>query len=425
MNKSLKNWKGTTAVIGIDWGDSGKGRLIDDLASQANIVARYNGGANTGHTVENNLGKFALHIIPSGIFHKKAQNLVGRNVVVDLESLHAEFESLKKSKVSTANLVIDSQATLVMPWHKLRDGIREKLRSTKNVGTTGKGVGPAYADRVERVGLTVADLISSGFADKLKGEVAIQNKFYNLDLSAKQILKEYSAYAKVLKPFIGNTAEIIKSAKNKKQNILFEGAQGYFLDIDAGTYPFVTSSNPGIVGIIRSYDFHPSNIDEVIGITKAYTTRVGQGPMPTKMEKEESDFVIEKGHEVGTTTGRVRSPGWLDLVLVNFAKDANGLTCLAVTKLDVLSGLKTIKLCVEYKLGTKTVDYFPNNSDFLKSVRPLYLEFPGWTEDISKVRTLSALPKNARKYLKAIEKYTRLPIKFISIGPKRGQVIYV
>lgn len=424
-NINLKNWSGTLSVMGIDWGDSGKGRLIDDLASRADIVARYNGGANTGHTVENNLGKFAFHIIPSGILHKKAKNLIGRNVVVDLESLNSELENLKKSKFTVKNLIIDSQATLVMPWHKMRDGIREKLRSSKKVGTTGMGVGPAYADRIERVGLRVCDLLLPDFKNKLSQEVEIQNRFYNLNLNNKKILSQYLQYAKTIKAFVGNTVQIVKDAKNENKNILFEGAQGYFLDVDSGTYPYVTSSSTGIVGIHRSYDLHPSNIDMVIGITKAYTTRVGGGPMPTKMAKKESEYIVEKGHEVGTTTGRIRSPGWLDLVLINFAKESNNLTALAVTKLDVLSGLKKIKLCIKYKLGTKTVEYFPNNATFQESLSPIYIEMTGWNEDISAVRNFKDLPNNAKLYLSAIEKYTQLPIKFISVGPKRGQVIYV
>lgn len=424
VNKnSLQNWKGTAAVIGIDWGDSGKGRLIDDLSSRADVIARFNGGSNTGHTVENKYGKFALHIIPSGIFNKRAICLVGRNVAVDLQSLVAEMEMLDTANVSYKNLVIDSQASLTMPWHKLRDGLREKYRENK-VGTTGRGVGPTYADRTERVGLLVADLISTDFKKKLKDEVKIQNQFYNLKLNANKIFEDYQKITKKVKKYIGKTTELLNEAKTKSKNILFEGAQGYFLDIDAGTYPFVTSSNPGVVGITRCYDLYPTEINEVIGITKAYTTRVGSGPMPTKIKGSVAETIIKNGHEVGTTTGRVRSPGWLDLVLISAANTANHLTALAVTKLDVLTGIKIIKLCIGYKIGGKDVNYLGHNAQYLEKVQPEYKECAGWTEDISEVRNFSDLPQNAQDLILKIEQFTKVKVKFISVGPKRGQVIY-
>lgn len=423
MKSNLKTWQGTTVVMGIDWGDSGKGRLIDDLSSRADIIARYNGGSNTGHTVENQYGKFALHIIPSGIFNKNAICVVGRNVAVDVESLILELDQLDKAKVPYKNLLIDEQASLTMPWHKMRDGIRERFRTNK-VGTTGRGVGPTYADRTERVGLLVGDLISKDLKQKIVGEVKIQNTFYGLKINADKVYRDYKKYSTRISKFIHPSTSIIQKAVSSGKNVLFEGAQGYFLDIDAGTYPFVTSSNPGVVGIWRSFDIHPSEIKEVIGITKAYTTRVGEGPMPTKMEGEIAEKIIEFGREVGTTTGRVRSPGWLDLVLVNVAAKANRLTGLAITKLDVLSGLGSLKLCIKYKEGSKEVQYPPHDSQNLSKVKAIYQEFKGWNEDITSVRSFALLPKNAQIYLKAIEKHTGVPIKFISVGPKRGQVIY-
>ncbi len=426
MSKSsIKNWKGTSVVMGVDWGDSGKGRLIDDLSARADIIARYNGGANTGHSINNQYGKFALHIIPSGIFNSKALNLVGRGVLVDCDSLEVELSELKAAKVSTKNLIIDPQASLVMPWHKMRDGLREKLRSAKKVGTTGKGVGPAYADRTERVGLLVADLISTNFKKLLYEETKVQNNFYHLKIDANEVYKKYLSYAKMVKPFVNNTVEILAKAAEAQKNILFEGAQGYFLDIDSGTYPFVTSSNPGALGIWRSFDLHPARINHVIGITKAYTTRVGNGPMPTKMDEKTSKFIVTKGLEIGTTTGRIRSPGWLDLVLLKAANDSNKLTSLAITKLDVLSGLEKLRLCTGYKLGGKPVNYVSHNSEFLAKVTPVYTEFAGWDENITTARTFTALPKNAQKYIKAIEDFTKIPVHFISVGPKRGEVIYV
>ncbi len=423
MKNNLKTWKGTTVVMGVDWGDSGKGRLIDDLSGRADVIARYNGGSNTGHTVNNQYGKFALHIIPSGIFNRSAICTVGRNVAVDLEMLIWEMEQLDKAKVPYKNLIIDEQASLTMPWHKMRDGIREKFRTNK-VGTTGMGVGPTYADRTERVGLLVGDLRSKDLKQKIAAEVKIQNAFYNLKINADKIYLDYKKYSVRISRFIGRTTPIVQKAISSGKNVLFEGAQGYFLDIDAGTYPFVTSSNPGVAGVWRSYDIHPSEIKEVIGITKAYTTRVGEGPMPTKIEGEVAKKIIEVGREVGTTTGRVRSPGWLDLVLVKVAAKANNLTGLAITKLDVLSGQKTLKLCTAYKEGSKEVQYLPHDSQNLAKIKAVYQEFKGWNEDITKVRSFTLLPKNAQTYLEAIEKYTGIQIKFISVGPERGQVIY-
>src|SRR3989338_1207018 len=423
---SLIEWRGIAAVIWVDWGGSGKGRLIDDLAKRAHIVARFSGGSNTGHTVENKHGKFALHIMPSGIFHKNTHCLIGRNVALDLESLSEEMDALDKAKVSYDNLTIDEQATLTMPWHKVRDCIREKLRSgNKKIGTTGKGVGPTYADRTERVGLLVKDLFSKDFRKKLTEEIKIQNKFFGLKLNDEKIYRQYLKISKRIKSFVGSTLEILREAQKSGKNILFEGAQGYFLDIDAGTYPFVTSSNPGIVGIMRSFDLHPSVLNEVIGITKSYTTRVGAGPMPTKIDAEIREFLIIRGKEKGTTTNRLRDPGWLDLVLIKAAAEDNRLTALAVTKLDVLSGLVSIKICVGYKLDGKKVDYLPHDAEFLTQVEPVYEEMSGWEEDIPAIRNFKDLPTSAKKYIKRIEKITNIPVKFISVGPERGQVIYV
>lgn len=422
---SLKNWQGTACVIGVDFGDSGKGRLVDDLAQNAHIVARYNGGSNTGHTVKNQFGKFAFHIIPSGIFNKRAACLVGRGVALDLESLiEDEFAQLKKADVGWGNLVIDSQATLTMPYHKMRDGLREEYRDTK-IGTTKRGVGPTYADRVERAGLRVKDLLGRDFGKKLKDEIDFQNKFFDLKLSYQKILEKYRSYSRIIKPHIGQTTFMVRRAIDQKKNVLFEGAQGYFLDVDSGTYPYVTSSNTGVVGIWRSFDLHPDKINHVIGITKAYTTRVGAGPMPTKMQGRERDIIIERGGEIGTTSGRIRDPGWLDLVLVKTAIQANKVNHLAITKIDVLSGFKNIKICVGYKIDGKAVDYVSGDATFLSRCKPVYETLPGWQEDISQARDFKKLPPNAQNYIRRIEKFVGVPINFIGVGPERGQVIYV
>lgn len=424
MNKTLKNWQGTLAVIGVDWGDSGKGRLIDDLSSRADIIARFNGGSNTGHSVKNKYGDFALHIVPSGIFNQKATCLIGRNVALDLESLFDEISKLEKAHVSCKNLIIDEQASLTMPWHKIRDSLKENIRD-KKLGTTGHGVGPTYADRTERTGLLLKDLISAGFKEKLENEVKFQNEYFKLNLDFRKISREYSKLAQKIKNLVGNTVPILKDANEQGKNILFEGAQGYFLDIDAGTYPFVTSSNPGTIGIWRSFDFHPKNLSEVVGITKAYVTRVGEGPMPTLIKTDEKDLIIKNGKEVGTTTGRIRKPGWLDLVLLKEAVEVNGLTSLAITKLDVISHIKKIKVCVNYRLNGKNVGYLSHDANYLSQVVPIYKELEGWFDDISTIREFSKLPTAAKNLIRFIEDTISIPVKFISVGPERGQVIYV
>ncbi len=422
---SLQNWQETACVIGVDFGDSGKGRLVDDLAQRAHIVARYSGGSNTGHTVKNSFGKFALHIMPSGIFNNKTICIIGRGVALDLESLiEDEIVQLKKAKVNWKNLIIEEQATLTMPWHKLRDGIREKSREAK-VGTTNKGVGPTYADKTERVGLKVKDLISSNFKENLKGELEFQNNLYHFNLSFAKIFSKYSSYAKFIKPYVGKTIPIVNQGIKEKKNILFEGAQGWMLDIDAGTYPYVTSSNPGVIGIWRSFDLHPTKINHVIGISKAYMTRVGNGPMPTKITSKERAIIIKKGQEIGTTSGRVRDPGWLDLVLLKAACEVNGVNSLAITKIDILSGFRKIKICIGYKQKGKTTPYITGDADFLSKCQPVYKEVDGWEEDLSDIRSFIKLPKNAKAYINFIEKFTKVPVKFIGVGPERSQVVYV
>ena len=424
-NKNLKNWEGTLAVIGVDWGDSGKGRLVDDLSTRAHVVARYNGGANTGHTVKNQAGEFALHIIPSGIFNKNAICLVGRNVAIDIESLIEEMGALDNAGVSYAKLIIDEQSSLTMPWHKLLDGLREdKRKKGQKIGTTGKGVGPTYADRTQRIGLLVKDLVSDDFKDKLENEIGFHNKHFGLGINTEKIFNEYSGFAKRIQKYIGLTVPILKDAHKKGKNILFEGAQGAFLDVDFGTYPFITSSNPGVVGIWRSFDFHPKNINQVVGITKAYMTRVGEGPMPTLINDKQSQIIIDKGKEKGTTTGRIRRPGWLDLVLIKEAIEVNGITALAITKLDILSYLKLIKICTAYKLNGQKVGYLGHDADYLSKVEPVYKELSGWKKDITDIRDLNNLPPQAQTFIKFIEKTVNVPVKFISVGPERGEVIY-
>ena len=421
---ALKNWKGTACIIGLDFGDSGKGRLVDELATRAHIVARYNGGSNAGHTVKNKFGKFALHMMPSGIFNPKTTCLIGRGVAANLESLVLEMEIVKKVGVSLKNLFIDEQATMTMSWHVIRESLREEILSSK-IGTTRNGIGPTYADRTERVGLRVKDLMEANFKEKLAYEVKVQNKIFDLKLNTGEILKKYVKIRNIIKPYIAKTIPVLKKAQNEDKNILFEGAQGWFLDIDFGTYPFVTSSNTGVLGIWRSFDVHPTEINHVIGLSKSYLTRVGAGPMPTKIGGKIEDKIVKMGQEFGTTTGRRRDCGWLDLVLVKAAAKSNRLTSLAVTKLDVLTNLKKIKVCIGYKKAVKKADYILGDAEHLKKCEPQYKELAGWNENITKVKNFNKLPKNAKTYIKFIEKYVEVPIDFISVGPARGDAIYV
>ena len=300
--------------------------------------------------------------------------------------------------VTSKNLVIDENASLTMPWHILRDSLREKLRKAK-IGTTKSGVGPTYADRTERVGLRVKDLIAVDFKEKLFEEINIQNKFFNLKLKHADIFKKYQSFEKLIKPHVGQTIAIAKKAQKENKNILFEGAQGFFLDIDSGTYPFVTSSNPGVIGIWRSFVIHPSEINAVVGITKSYMTRVGEGPFPTQVTGRVKDYLVKRGHEFGTTTGRERRPGWLDLVLIKAARDDNKLTSLALTKLDVLSGLTEIKICTAYKRSGRSVEYQSGDADYLAGCQPAYESLQGWTQDISDIRIFKNLPINASKII--------------------------
>lgn len=422
--QKLEKWQGTACVIGLDFGDSGKGRLIDELSQNAHLVARYSGGSNTGHTVKNRFGKFALHIIPSGIFNQKALCLIGRNVAVDLESLiEDEFAQLKKANLSWKNLVIDPQATLTMPYHKLRDALREKSRGQK-IGTTGRGVGPTYADRTERIGLQVKDLLKSDFKEKLHSELSFQNNYYQLKLSFSEIYKKYQNFRQIIKKQVAPTIPILQQAFIKGKNILFEGTQGWLLDLDSGTYPYVTSSNVGVIGIWRCFDLPPNKINLIIGISKAYLTRVGSGPFPTKINTNLRQIIIEKGQEVGTTSGRIRDPGWLDLVILKSAINANLVNALSITKLDILTGIQKIKICVAYKNNGKAVDYLSGDAQYLANCQPVYQEINGWNQDISGVNQFSELPQNAQNFIKKIENYLKIQVKIITTGPQRGEIIY-
>ena len=411
-----------TAVIGAQWGDEGKGKIVDYLSQKADFVVRFNGGNNAGHTVINKYGKFPFHLIPSGIFSPKTKCLLGSGVVLDLPVLVSEIKLVENAGIKTrGKLFISPRAHLIMPYHKILDGLYEQAKGKAKTGTTGSGIGPCYADKVSYNGLRVYDLLNwPQFVTKLQLQLAIKNKiiqaFGGQELAAEEILRAFKVYRQAILPYIQEPLNFLAKAKN----LLFEGAQGFFLDNDWGTYPFVTASSivPGSVNAAVGLPVFPRR---VLAVAKAYTTRVGQGPFPTELTEAIGEKMRAIGGEFGATTGRARRCGWLDLELVRTSCRLTGATGIVLTKLDVLDGFKKIKVAVGYKMGGKRVNYLDGDAVFLGKVKPIYEELAGWEEKISAARKFSDLPKNARSYLEFIEKFTGVPIKIISVGPNREQ----
>ncbi|MFN3568285.1 MAG: adenylosuccinate synthase [Caldimicrobium sp.] len=413
-------------VVGTQWGDEGKGKIVDVLTEKAHYVIRFQGGNNAGHTLVINQKKHILHLIPSGIFHPQTICVIGNGVVVDPAVLINEIESLKEAGVdiNPSKLKISERAHVIMPYHKALDLAREAKANKNKIGTTGRGIGPCYEDKVGRRGFRLIDLTHPEyFKERLKTILKEKNfilQYFSADpLNFEEIYESYIEYGKYLKPYLTNTSSLLWEAIKKNLNLLFEGAQGTFLDIDYGTYPYVTSSNTLAGNACVGSGIGPLCINEVIGIVKAYTTRVGEGPFPTELKDELGDYLREKGGEYGATTGRPRRCGWLDLVMVKTAVRLNGITALAITKLDVLSGLEKIRVCVAYKIGNKIIDSFPSTIEDLLHVEPIYEELPGWQENINLVTSFNSLPKRAKEYLQKIENYLNVPIKLISTGPER------
>lgn len=421
----------TLIVVGTQWGDEGKGKIVDVLTENAHYVVRFQGGNNAGHTLVINNKKYILHLIPSGIFHPHTICLIGNGVVVDPEVLIQEIEKLKNEiDLSPAKLKISYLAHAIMPYHRALDIARESKAKGNRIGTTGRGIGPCYEDKVGRRGFRLVDLTKPEFfKEKLKNVLEEKNfllRYLGAEpLDFQSIYEKYLEYGEYLKPYLSDISEILWKAYNEGKNILFEGAQGTFLDIDFGTYPYVTSSNTVAGNACTGAGFGPSKISEVLGIVKAYTTRVGEGPFPTEQNNDIGLYLREKGGEYGSTTGRPRRCGWLDLVMVKRAIRLNGITSLAITKLDVLSGLDKIKLCIGYRIGPRTLETFPESLEDLKSVEPIYEELPGWKEDLSKISTYEELPKETKVYLKVIEEYLEVPIVLISTGPDRRNCIFI
>lgn len=420
-------------VLGAQWGDEGKGKMTDYLAEKAEVIVRFQGGNNAGHTVEVEDKQYKLHLIPSGILYGNKLNVIGNGVVIDPKALFEEIDYLEGLgvKVTPENLIISDRAHIIMPYHKILDKLKEKSRGKNDIGTTGKGIGPAYTDKVERCGIRVCDLLHTEvFKEKLYENIKAKNdiivKVYEEEaLDFNSICDEYLIYAERIRPFVKDISVRVYDEIKSGKNILFEGAQGTLLDIDYGTYPYVTSSNTIAGGVPSGAGIGPSMIDKAVGIAKAYTTRVGKGPFPTELNDKIGEWIREKGHEYGVTTGRSRRCGWLDLVILKSSARISGLTSFVVTKIDTLAGLSKIKVCTGYKLGDKVIDYFPASLEDLAKCEPVYEEFDGWDESVGDARNYEELPENAKKYLKKIEDFTGVKVSIVSVGPRRDQTIVI
>ncbi|OPZ83906.1 MAG: Adenylosuccinate synthetase [Firmicutes bacterium ADurb.Bin419] len=421
----------TRVVIGTQWGDEGKGKYIDMLAQTSDVVVRFSGGNNAGHTIVANGVKYALHLIPSGILHDSKTCIIGNGVVVDPDVLLKEMKELSDKGISTDKLFISDRAHVIMPYHRIIDELQEKFRGENSIGTTKRGIGPAYADKTERSGIRMCDLIDEElFVKKVNENVAIKNliieKVYGGQaINADEIISEYLNYAKMLRPHVIDANSVLFNEMENGKSILFEGAQATFLDLDFGTYPYVTSSNPVAGGVCTGAGIGPVYVDEVYGVLKAYTSRVGAGPFPTEQDNEIGDTIRELGWEYGTTTGRPRRCGWLDLVMIRYAARVNGLTGLAINHVDTIGKIPKIKLCVAYKKDGKEIKSFPASLKELAKCEPIYEEFDGWNEDISDVRNYNDLPGNAKRYLERIQEVVGVKIKLIGVGKEREQTIVV
>ncbi len=416
-------------IIGAQWGDEGKGKIIDFLAEKSDIVVRHHGGNNAGHTVINQFGKFPMHLVPSGIFNKKAKAIIGNGVILDLEVLVLEIKMLEKAKINLkGRLFISPRAHVIMPYHKLLDRLYEEAKGKYKTGTTGRGIGPTYADKVSYNGIRLADFSDKKvFKQKLKTQLLVKNKILKAlgekPLNAKKIEKEYYKFFNQIKPFVKEVFSLVY--ENLDKNILVEGAHGVFLDNDWGTYPFVTGSTVLPGGVNAGVGIPPQKIKQVVGVSKAYITRVGQGPFPTELFDKNGDLLVEKGHEFGTTTGRRRRTGWFDAELLRFAAKINGFTDLAITKLDVLDEFKEIKICTHYLLNGKRVRYEDGDANFLGKVKPVFKTMQGWQKATNGIKNYKDLPSEAKLFIKEIEKQTGVKVSYISTGPERENIIVI
>jgi len=421
-----------TCVIGLQWGDEGKGKIIDILAKDYDIIARYQGGGNAGHTLIIGDEKFIFHLIPSGILHQDKKCVIGNGIVFDPKLFIEEIEGLAERNINvTGNLFVSDRAHVVFPYHKKLDLLQEKQKGNSMIGTTGRGIGPCYTDKISRDGIRVAELLDKErFKDKLKRTVEEKNrtfvKLYDDEpVSWEDIYEEYCGYADKIAPFVCDTVDLMARAIGDNKSILFEGAQGALLDVDFGTYPFTTSSNTTSGGVSSGIGVSPKQINNIIGITKAYTTRVGSGPFPTEVEGEDGEHIRKKGGEFGSTTGRPRRCGWFDAVAIQHSVRISGVDSLIVTKLDVLDDQDTIKICTGYKYNEKLYNTFPADIDVLNNCEPVYEEVPGWNENTSGMRSAESLPEKAKDYIKRVENIVGVKVKMVSVGPERSQIISI
>jgi adenylosuccinate synthase len=419
-----------TLIVGAQWGDEGKGKVTDLLAAGMDVVARYQGGDNAGHTVMVGKQTFKFHLIPSGILYPQVLCLLGNGMVINPTKLFAEMDELagKGVDISPRHLKISGQAHLIMPYHPVLDSVGEAVLGKSAIGTTGRGIGPAYTDKAARQGIRVQDTLREDFADQVRQAVEAKNvvltKLYNhAPLPVAEIVAEFRAHAARLRPYIANVSVLLDDAYRAGKKLLYEGAQGTLLDLDHGTYPFVTSSSCSAGGALTGLGIGPKHIDRVIALVKAYQTRVGSGPFPTELFDSVGDLMVEHGHEYGTTTGRRRRTGWLDLVTLRYSARVNGLQEIALTKLDVLSGLNELKLCASYRYRGAELTEFPTDSTILADCAPNYIEMEGWEEAIDQAASWEAMPKAAREYVQLIEKQVGVAVTIISLGPERDQTI--
>lgn len=418
----------SSVVVGTQWGDEGKGKITDYLSQEADMVVRFQGGNNAGHTIEFGGNKYALHLIPSGVFNKNTINVMAAGMVINPKAFLEEIKMLKDNGIDTSNIYISDRAHITMPYHIREDMLQEQMRGKKKVGTTKKGIGPTYADKINRTGIRVAEFIDENlFSERLKINVLDNNKIFTLfDIETfdyKAIYNEYIEYAKEIKKYVTDTSLLVHNAYNEGKKVLFEGAQGVMLDINHGTYPYVTSSSPSASSVPINVGISPRMLDNIFGVTKAYSTRVGEGAFPTEFEDKTAQQIREVGREYGTTTGRARRIGWFDGVVVKYSARVSGITGLAVCLLDVLTGLDELKICTKYVLNGQEYDNVPALITDFEKCEPVYETLPSWNEDITKVSSYDELPIEAKNYIRKIEEVTGVKVSIVSVGPDRTQTI--
>lgn len=419
----------TVVILGAQWGDEGKGKVIDFLAEEANVVVRGQGGNNAGHSVVVGDQKYALHLIPSGVLHKNTDNIIGNGVVFDPEGFLKEIDGLVAKGIDVQSIKVSDRAHIVFPYHNRIDQLAEAARGVDKIGTTGKGIGPCYMDKVERSGIRMCDFIDEDVFEPLfRQRIREKNKiiihlYEGEPLDENELVERYKAYAKRIRPFVTDTTVMVYDALRAGKKVLLEGAQGTLLDLDYGTYPYVTSSHPTSGGFTIGSGIGPNEIQEVLGITKAYTTRVGEGPFVTELDNEIGERIRVAGNEFGTTTGRPRRCGWIDTVMINHSKRVNGMTSMALMLLDVLSGLDELKICTGYSYRGEILKAFPASLKVLAECEPVYETLKGWSEDLTQCDSYDALPEAAKQYIQRLEELVGIPVKIVSIGPKRSQTI--